>query len=290
MANGYQDVLNRIQKYFSDPNNRDKYKYIYGIDTSNNNVILKNKQVVTIDQIENDTVDYSKVEEFLQMQESKKQETPETVETEEILDEEESTKTLNDIKKIIDEKDVSKLDQILSTFAINPETKLIDEERAIGIVTGNTINEAVDCIKNNTEFTNDLTKYDVTGKKLESQKITEKVNFEEVINNSFNNILLYVEAARLKGKVYGEEKILRAKQSYITRVRFAINKNGLSNQIEENKEAKQEEKKEEIKQEKNLELKPNKDLKKAGFADIFILTIIVLVYAVIIINLILRLK
>lgn len=287
----YNDVLNRIQKYFSNQDNKDKYyKYIQGIRTTDNMVKLKDGSAVTIDQIEKGEVDYSKVELFLKNQTQNVEE--EMIEEEEVIEEIQEEKTtnptLNDINEIIKTKNIEKLDSILSTFAIDPKTGLVDIGRAIGIVTNNTIDEAVDAIKNKTEFSSDLSNYDVKGIKIKAQQPTNNLNSGEILNKSFNNILLYVEVAKLKDIVYSDRQILSAKQTYITQVQFRLNKLGLNQETQPRKEEVIE--KEPDNKANSLQLKPDRDLKKAGFADIFILTVIVLVYAVIIINLIMKLK
>lgn len=284
--NGYEDVLNRIQRYFSDPNNKDKYKYIYGIDTSSNKVILKNKQAVTMDDIENNLVDYSIVEDYLNKQNEPKKE---VLEEEEVLEEPTSREvnTLKDLVGVINDKDTKSLEEVLNSFAINPTTGLADVGRAIGIVTNNTINEAINCIKNEKTFSSNLEDYDVQGRRIKENDSNEKDSFDNIIDKSFNNILVYVDAAKLKGIEYNDKQKMQAKQTYVTTVKFKMNKLGL---FEEKEESTNKEEVLEDKKEMSLELKPNKDIKKAGFADIFILTVIVLVYAGIIINLILKLR
>ena len=99
------------------------------------------------------------------------------------------------------------------------------------------------------------------------------------------NILVYVEAARLKNIVYNEAQIEAAKKKYATGIQDKINVLGLNKKDEIKPDMVKEQPKE-----MTLDLQPDKNIKKAGFADILILTIIVLIYAAIIINLITKLK
>lgn len=215
-------------------------------------------------------------------------------EIEEILDENISANlsvpTLYDLNNAVDEKNIKKVDSMLATFSINPNTGLVDINEAIKEVTVGTLNEAVKCVQDNTNFSTDLSHYDLKGNSIKKQdELGEPVNTSDICNKSFDNILVYVKTAKLKGIVYDEDKQTKAKITYTTLFNDKLNVLGLNNHNTEEKDNIIEFNNQPAKT-KELALKPNTDLRKAGFADIFILTIIVIVYAIIIINLILKLK
>ena len=89
---------------------------------------------------------------------------------------------------------------------------------------------------------------------------------------------------KLKNIVYNDSQILAAKNKYATGVHDKLNVQGLSKTEETNTD-------EGTSTESTVsDIKPDTDIKKAGFADVLILTIIVLIYAAIIVNLISKLK
>lgn len=122
------------------------------------------------------------------------------------------------------------------------------------------------------------------------------MNKEEAVKEAtFNSLIIpFTEIAKMKG--YGanftEEAILNAKKRYNIMVNDALALKGYNK--EEKVEQKEPEKTNELVEKKSyvptLKPEPMLPMKKAGFADALILTIIVLVYAAIIINLILKLK
>ena len=75
-------------------------------------------------------------------------------------------KTMAELNEAIKNKDEKTIDKALEAFAINEKTGVIDINKAISIVTNNAIKEAVDCITNNKEFDNDMSKYDIMGRKV----------------------------------------------------------------------------------------------------------------------------
>lgn len=274
-----------------------------------------NKVIFKIDELSNNTVDFSPL---FQSNEIKKEETNTNSnvinfydykkdthvdqlkdnnmddEIEEILDENISANvsvpTLYDLNNAIDEKNIKKVDSMLATFSINPNTGLVDIDKAIKTITTGTLNEAVKCVQDNTNFSTDLSHYDLKGNSIKKQdELAEPVSTSDICNKSFNNILVYAKAAKLKGIVYDEDKQTKAKMTYSTLFNDRLNVLGLNTQNTEEKDNVIELNNQPAKS-KEFTLKPNTDLRKAGFADIFILTIIVIVYAVIIINLILKLK
>lgn len=273
------------------------------------------KLVFKIDDLSNNTVDFSSLfktgeikEEELNMASNvinlddyKKNSMTEELkdndiddEIEEILDENLSSNTsiptLYDLNNAVEEKNIEKVDSMLATFSVNPNTGLVDIDKAIKTITASTLNEAVKCVQDNTNFSPDLSHYDLEGNSIKKQdELAEPVNIPNICDKSFNNILVYVKAAKLKGIIYDEEKQARAKVTYTTLFNDRLNVLGLStHNTEENDNAV--EFNNEPTMTKKLAIKPNTDLRKAGFADIFILTIIVIIYAIIIINLILKLK
>lgn len=223
-------------------------------------------------------------------------------EIEEILDENVentiSNPTLYDFNNAVQEKNIEKVDNMLATFAVNSNTGLVDVDRAVKVATSTTFNEAIKCVQNNTNFSTDLTHYDITGNAIVKQdELASPVNAQEICDKSFENILVHVRAAKLKGVIYDEEKQAKAKVSYTTLFNDRLNVMGLNKTVEEPIKEEPAVENENVAQfamqpskKKELALRPTTDLKKAGFADIFILTVIVIVYTVIIVNLIMKLN
>ena len=102
---------------------------------------------------------------------------------------------------------------------------------------------------------------------------------EQIIEQSFNLVLIPTEAAQMKGSNITPEMVENAKKKY-----------GNPKKLEPEKKHEQNELVEKKTYVPTLKPEPMLPMKKAGFADALILTIIVLVYAAIIINLILKLK
>ena len=194
--------------------------------------------------------------------------------------------TLKDMKDAIASKNELAVDKALETFAVDNAGQ-ININKAIKIVTDNCTNNVISCIRDNTSLTTDLSKYDITSKPnapFEPSAVKEEL--DSLVDKSFENILVYVEAARLKNVIFNEAQIAAAKNKYKVSIQDKINVLGLNKQedkitpdtVKEQPKA------------MTLDLQPDKNIKKAGFADILILTIIVLIYAAIIINLITELK
>lgn len=194
-------------------------------------------------------------------------------------------KNLKEFQEAVLSKNEVAVNKSLETFAVD-ETGSINMNKAIKIVTDNCTNNVINSIRDNTMLSNDLSKYDVTSKPIEPmQPAVSPEDISSLIDKSFNNILVYVEAARLKNIVYNEMQIAAAKKKYATGIQDKINVLGLNSvkptPLEPSKQQQQD---------ISLNLKPDTDIKKAGFADILILTLIVITYAAIIINLITKLK
>lgn len=308
-----EEQLKKFMEFCSKPENAEIAEYIKkkGVyNKATGEFILTgetgNKVIFKIDDLVNNTVDFSSVfshkEQKPEMiEESAPSEVPSSVpveedDIEEILDENISTKavtpTLYDFNNAINEKNIEKVDNMLSTFAINPNTGLVDINIAISTVTNNTLNEAVNCVSSNTSFSTDLTHYSLDGKAMKKQdELAEPVNISDVCDRSFNNILLFAKAAVLKGISYSEENQARAKITYTTRFNDRLNVLGLnkpSPEVKNNDNNVVQPESPEVS--KELALRPTKDLKKAGFADVFILSMIVIVYAIIIVNLVMKLR
>ena len=123
----------------------------------------------------------------------------------------------------------------------------------------------------------DLEKYDKTGKYLGTSSSSDRSNDEKIVS-SFNNIKVYLEAANMyvEQAHFTEEDINNRIGEYINKVKTILNPI-------------KEEPKPVIPAVKKLEMREVYDKQSAGFADIFVLTIIILVYAIIIVNLLLKL-
>lgn len=315
---------NIIINFCSNPSNMEVANLIKSssskFDTSTGEIILNgetgNSIRFKVEELETGNIDFSPlfnrkeennnmIEEMIMDEEKPVSEIKEEEEIEEILDEEpnqniidfnqkseelEAKKqyTMADLNNAIEEKNVIKIDEMLSTFAINPNTNLVDIGIAINKVTSNTLNEAIKCVEENTNFSSNLSDYDLEGKLINKQAVEGMpVNPSEICDKSFKNIKEYINAASVKGINYYSQIEESAKQKYTTLFNDKINVKGLNKQIEPVIETL-----EEPKEEKQIvpTLKPDTNLKKAGFADVFILTVIIMVYAAIIINLISKLK
>lgn len=303
------NVINRLKEYCMKHQELMQSGVIKGINSNTNEIVLEKNGVqknVSMDILENNKFDFDKFEIIPDMIEE-----DEEVETiEEMVEEPQETinvpKTMADLNEAIKNKDEKAVDKALETFAINEKTGVIDVNNAISTVTNNAIKEAVGCIKNNKAFDNDMSKYDVRGRKMaennyDASMIQAFEGQDAVKEATFNSFIVpYIEIAKMKG--YGanftEKVILNAKNRYNTMINDSLNFNNLAlkgyNKTDEKVQQKESEKTNELveNQSNALTLKPEPMLpmKKAGFADALILTIIVLVYAAIIINLILKLK
>ena len=199
-------------------------------------------------------------------------------------------KTLQDMQNAVLNKNEELMDRALETFAIDEKNGSININKAIKIVTDNSTNNVISCIRDNVALPANLSGYDITGKPMQplAQNLSE-ADIQNLIDKSFDNILVYVGAARLKNIVYNEQQIASAKKKYASGIQDKLNVLGLNkpqNNVEEAPVV--EDKKDEVILSK--ELKPDTNIKRAGFADILILTIIVIIYAAIIINLVSKLN
>lgn len=195
--------------------------------------------------------------------------------------------TLEDIKLLVfDLKDLNGLNNTIKSFALN-DAGSVDIERALSIVMQNTMDEAVRCIMDNTSFSTNLRDYSIDGKYIGSQLKTLS-NQNEILNASFENINIYIEASKLYGKNYSIDQI---RDEYIKRVntlledkkRVINNNQALDNQVNTNNQSQN------IITD-NQNTIQNEENNQAGFADVFVLALIVLVYAAIIVNLVMKLS
>ena len=161
------NVINRLKEYCMKHQKLMQSGVIKGINSNTNEIVLEKNGVqknVSMDILENNKFDFDKFEIVPDMIE-------EEVETiEEMVEEPQETinvpKTIAELNEAIKNKDEKAIDKALEAFAINEKTGVIDINKAISIVTNNAIKEAVDCITNNKEFDNDMSKYDIMGRKV----------------------------------------------------------------------------------------------------------------------------
>lgn len=278
-------VIERLKKYVLAHPNITNDGLIKGLDSSTGEIVVvmngEDKRI-TIDELENGILEknipsvQAHAEEPIEIMEEEEIETLDTP-----INQNNNIENLQEMSEAIKQKDEASINNALSTFAINEKTGSIDINKAIKIITDNSINNVVECIKNGKDLPSELSDYDIKGNIISNlqDSITD---MQSLVDKSFNNILVYVEAAKLRNIVYNEAQIALAKNKYSTSINDRLNVLGLN-------------KKEEVKIEENdktlsMDLKPDKNLKKAGFADIFILTIIISIYAAIIVNLISKIK
>ena len=161
------NVINRLKEYCMKHQELMQSGVIKGINSNTNEIVLEKNGVqknVSMDILENNKFDFDKFKIVPDMIE-------EEVETiEEMVEEPQETinvpKTIAELNEAIKNKDEKAIDKALEAFAINEKTGVIDINKAISIVTNNAIKEAVDCITNNKEFDNDMSKYDIMGRKV----------------------------------------------------------------------------------------------------------------------------
>ena len=268
------DVKNRLINYYK--NNEFIQKYIRGMDSSTNEIVLayngltKNITIDELENIDNETAIISYLNPNTDLREEKIEEPVITMVEPKIISNELDKETLNDIKILVEIKSKSGLDNVLKKFAINENTGLIDINKAISIVEQNTIDEVVKSVKNNYDFDLDLQNYDITGKYIGNAVSTGKSEDEKIMS-SFNNIKVYLDAANMyvEQANFTNDAINKKMKEYIDKVKAILHP---------------------VKQEP-IQVQNNTQYveQSAGFADIFVLCVIVIVYAIIIVNLILKL-
>lgn len=276
------DVKNRLINYYR--NNLFIQKYVLGMNPDTNEIVLSYsglKKNISIDDLEN-IVREEQVISFLNgssipPKEEETVEEPRLYAAEpKVISDELDKETLNDIKILTEIKSKAGLDNLLKDFAVDESTGLIDINKAIDIVEENTINEVVKSIKEHYDFDLDLEHYDKTGKYIGTISNTDRSNDEKIVS-SFNNLKVYLEAANMyvEQAHYSEEDINNKLAEYIEKVKLVLNPVKAKPKPETPV--------------KKLEARDVYEEQNAGFADIFVLCLIVIVYAIIIVNLVLKL-
>ena len=271
------EVKKRLVDYYN--NNEFSRKYIKGMDFNTNEIILAFADLekrITIEELENITTEEQIISLLnnTNLKETPLEEPKIDMVEPRVISSEVDKETLNDIKILTEIKSKTGLDNVLKHFAINESTGLIDINKAISIVEKNTIDEVIKSIKEKKEFDLDLENYDITGKYLGISSPSERTTDEKIMS-SFNNVRVYLEAANMyvEQAHFTEDDINNKMKEYIDKVKGILNpvkveptpilvKQVESNQLEQ---------------------------QNAGFADIFVLCVIVIVYAIIIVNLVLKL-
>ena len=190
-----------------------------------------------------------------------------------------SVPTLEDVKMFAEDlKDLNGLNNIIKSFALN-EAGSVDIDKALSTVMYNTMNEAVKCIDNKVAFDPDLKEYSVDGK-YNGNKLQSSSETNEIILKSFENLKIYIDASKLYGKNYSVDQI---KEEYAKRINTMLADKKRLDNLNKPTEQKTEVKVEEtpILQDNNISNEPQ--LKQAGFADVLVLSMIILVYAAIVV-------
>lgn len=298
------DIQNRVVSYYK--NNPFIQKYLKGINGKTNAILLNingQEKSITIDELEAikseaDLISPAPVapvvpEVPVATVEPSQVSSVNTIEAEPVSTVQEQyvaqKETLNDIKILTELKNKDGLDNLLKKFAVNSTTGLIDINTAISIVTRNTMDEVEKAIKNNYVFNSDSTMYDIEGH-FDGQNVTGFVSEDEQIANSFNNIKIYIDASKMYPDQvnYNETQISAFMQTYIKKVKEELHGNEGTVPATQPKTDVEPVTNTPVQTPVQENIQPASS--SAGFADIFVLTVIVLVYAVIIINLILKIK
>lgn len=273
------DIKTRLINYYK--NNESISKYIKGMDSSTNEIVLSYNDLtrnITIDELEKmnsetDVISFLNNSNIDLKEEVINEPKIDVVEPK-VISNELDKETLNDIKILTEIKSKSGLDNLLKDFAVNESTGLIDINKAIEIVEKNTIDCVIKCIKEHSDFDLNLENYDKTGKYTGVASISSTSDDEKIMS-SFNNIKVYLEAANMyvDQAHFTEDDINKKLKEYIDKVKSILNPvKATPTNVEQN-------------------IIPDvATSQSAGFADIFVLCIIVVVYAIIIVNLILKLS
>ena len=166
------NVIKRLQAYCVNHADLIKSGVIKGIDSVTSEIVLEKNGIrknVSIDILESNKFDFDKFEMINDVNESHDNDVEVLEELVDLPNENNDIhipKTIAELNEAIKNKDEKAIDKALEAFAINEKTGVIDINKAISIVTNNAIKEAVDCITNNKEFDNDMSKYDIMGRKV----------------------------------------------------------------------------------------------------------------------------
>jgi hypothetical protein len=300
------DIKSRLVNYYK--SNQFIQNYLKGIDSSTNEIILEyngNTKKVSIDLLESirsemDLINYINGTPSPVQPEPTKVVTPVApspsipVVNAEIVPEPKeqvmltesedlSRETLNDIKILAELKNKEGLNNLIKKIAVNPSTGLIDINEAITKVTRNTMDEVEKAIRSNYEFDTNLLNYNVDGTYVGTPIIGTTTEDEEIMK-AFNNVKVYLDASKMYTEQvnYNDAQISALMKTFIDKVKEELHG---SVSVPVNQPAAIV---------PDVITKPQEEQKEtsasAGFADIFVLTVIVLVYAAIITNLVLKLK
>lgn len=295
-------VVDRLKEYYTNPENSANLNYIKGVRGDKVVLAKDGKEVeVTIEDLENKRFDFNtftlnEEEEMIEeVEEPQVDNVIESPKKEENIEEEvKSTITLNDLKTLSELGNNDTLDKVLKTYA-SDQNGNVDINKTIGIIINNTVDVVTDATIKGKVIPSELYNFDKEGKLIGELLDTEnKSNIrEENINRGFNNVLVGTDIAKSHGIEYSEEQKNSAKTAYTNMCNKSLDEKGFKEEINNEENIKPDNvidfpKKEEEKT-KTLSLQ-NQNLEKAGFADVFILSIIVIVYAAIIVNLVLKLK
>lgn len=291
------DITKRLQTYYSNLT-PDKKNYIRGMSSETGKIVLQKDDKtahVSIEDLETGKFNFDTfglnpvVEEKVEIMEEPVEQL--AVEQQPVVQEDNSINnkmTLNDIKTLVELNNKETLDKIIVSFAKN-EDGTPNISGAIVEVLNNSMNAAVTSIMENRPFSTELYKYDVTGKLIVPEDVsTQKVSKEEVIKNSFDNVLIYTDVANMYGTAYTDSQKEIARSSYVANVDKLLAQKGYTEPVVQEQPVPEPINVPE--QTKQMVYAPVADNKKAGFADVFILAIIVLVYTAIIVNLVMKLK
>lgn len=301
-------VISKLKSFIK--SNPEYNKYITGVGTDTNEIYIKNEKgklaTVSIEDLENgrlDLIEFNKedavynyktlengqkqrlVEAPLSLRKEEKEEEIEVMDdfepVKEITQNERKNYTLKDLYDAVVSKDIEEIDNILITEYRNPLNGTIDVEKAIDTITNNSVRRAADCIKERNEFSDKLENFDISGNLITLQENKTDLTKDEIEKKAFVPVKVILAASQIKG--VSKYDINEVENQFKVKIEDRLRT--ISPVITEQKE-------EVIEKAKvpKLEYKPIKQIANAGFADIFILTIIILVYAAIIINLIVKMK
>ena len=287
------NVTERLKKFILQHPEMSKNGFIRGLNPDTGKIIIVvngSEKYITIDELEsghiNNNASQTPVKEEIEVMEE-----PTAVTNQNVTNNQQTVMTLKDISEAAKNKNAALIDKALSTFAIDSNTGNINMSKAIVVATDNSTKNVVACVRDNKDLPVDLSAYDIMGNMVVNQVQNQpNVDVESLIQKSFEVIKVFVEVARLKNIVFSDKQIADAYNNYSKGVHKKLQDYGLEkkenndNVVDLN----------EYRQNKNQKVKTltNELLpdKKAGFADVIILTIIVLIYAAIIINLVSKLN
>ncbi|MBR3116319.1 MAG: hypothetical protein IKF36_00400 [Bacilli bacterium] len=291
------DIKSRVVNYYK--NNQFIQNYLKGIDSNTNEILLEyngNSKRVSIDVLEaikseSDLINYingvsvqSQPVSAPSVPVVNAEIVPEPKEQIMLTESEDlSRETLNDIKILTELKNKEGLNNLIKKIGVNPSTGLLDINEAISKVTRNTMDEVEKAIRSNYEFDTNLVNYDVDGKYVGTPFIGSSSEDEKIMK-AFNNVRVYLDASKMYSEQanYNDAQVSAFMKKFVDKVKeelhgsVSVPVNGQAPVVTEVNN-------------KPLE-EPAETSASAGFADIFVLTVIVLVYAAIIVNLVIKLK